>query len=119
MLQTSRNVAIIALLALAITVLPGGDAAADTALAALQIAFLAAIAWFAYRIYREQQLTLATLTDGQRGLLFGALGVIALLIAGYDEFRSWGGGGVLAWIALLAGSVAAIFLVWRQATSYS
>lgn len=119
MLQTARNVAIIALLALAITVLPGGDTAADTALMALQIAFLAAIAWFAYRIYREQQLTLATLTDGQRALLFSALGVIALLIAGYDEFRSWGGGGVLAWIALLAGAAAAIFLVWRQATSYS
>jgi hypothetical protein len=116
-LQTARNVAIIALLALAVTVVPGGGAAAETILVALSMAFLAAIAWFAYRIYRDQQMTLATLSDGRRALLFGAVGAIALLVVGFEEFTSWEG-GILVWIALMAGAVGAIFLVWRDATTY-
>jgi hypothetical protein len=116
--QTIRNVAIIALLALAIDVLPGGGDAAAAVLSALTMCFLAAIAWLVYRFYREQQLTLATLTDARRAGLFGAVGAIALLIVGYDEFASWSGGVVL-WIALMAGAVGAIFLIWREATTYT
>ena len=113
-----RNVAIILALAAVVDFLPGGGAAAATVMAALTLIFLAAIAWFAYRLYREQQLTLATLTDPQKAGLFGALGGIALLVVAYDEFRSWTGGLVL-WIALMAGCVAAMVLIWRSATSYS
>lgn len=119
MLQTARNVAIIALLALAITVIPGGDATAQTMLNALGIAFFAAIAWFAYTVYRQQELTLATMPDGRRALLFGSVGLIALLIAGYDQFREWGNGALLGWILLLAAAIIAIFVVWREATTYS
>jgi hypothetical protein len=118
MLQTIRNVAIIALLALAIDVLPGGGEAAAAVLSALTMCFLVAIAWLVYRLYREQQLTLATLTDARRAGLFGAVGAIALLFVGYDEFASWSGGVVL-WIALIAGCVGAIFLIWREATTYT
>ena len=118
MLQTLRNVAIILALAAAVDFLPGGGAAAATVMAALTMIFLAAIAWFIYRLYREQQLTLATLTDLQKAGVFGAAGGIALLVVAYDDFRSWGGGLVL-WIALMAGCAAAIFLIWRNATSYS
>jgi hypothetical protein len=117
MLPTLRNVAIIALLALAIAVLPGGGAAAETTLTALSMAFLAAIAFFIYRLYREQQMTMMTLSDGRRAILFGAVGAIALLIVGFEEF-SWEGGIVL-WIALMAAAVGAIFLVWRDATTYT
>lgn len=118
MLQTARNVAIIALLALAVTVLPGGGAAAQTMLVALSMAFLVAIAFFCFRLYNEQQMTLALMPDSRRAILFGAIGAIALLIVGYEEFASWGG-GVLVWIALMAGAIAAIFLVWRDTTTYS
>lgn len=117
-MQTVRNVAIIALLALVVDVVPGGGAAAETVLTALSMAFLAAIAFFAFRIYRDQQMTLATLSDGRRAILFGAVGVIALMIVGFEEFQSFSG-GVLLWIALMAGAVAAIFLIWRDATTYS
>ena len=41
---------------------------------------------------RQNQLTLATLSDGRRAILYGALGMIALLIAGSDELFSTGGG---------------------------
>ena len=117
MLQTIRNVAIILALAAAVDFLPGGGAAADAVMAALTLIFLAAIAWFVYRLYREQQLTLATLTDARKAGLFGAVGGIALLVVAYDEFSSWTG-GVLLWIALLAGCVGAIVLIWRSATTY-
>ena len=33
-------------------------------------------------------------------------------------FSSWAG-GVLVWIALMAAAIAAIFLVWRETTTYS
>jgi hypothetical protein len=115
--QTLRNVAIIAALAAAVDFLPGGGSAAAAVLAALTMVFLATIAWFVYRLYREQQLTLSTLTDPQKAGLFGAVGGIALLVVAYDEFRSWSG-GVLLLVALMAGCVAAIFLIWRSATTY-
>jgi hypothetical protein len=115
--QTLRNVAIILALAAVVDFLPGGGAAADTVMAALTLIFLAAIAWFVYRLYREQQLTLSTLSDARKAGLFGAVGGIALLVVAYDEFSSWTG-GVLLWVALMAGCVAAIFLIWRSATTY-
>jgi hypothetical protein len=118
MLPTLRNVAIIALMALGIAVLPGGGAAAEATLTALSMAFLAAIAFFVYRLYREQQMTMMTLTDGRRAILFGAVGAIALLIVGFEEFSDWEG-GILLWIALMAAAVGAIFLVWRDATTYT
>src|SRR5262249_5721488 len=116
--QTIRNIAIIALLALAIDLLPGGGNAASAVLAALTMCFLFAIAWMVYRFYNEQQLALATLSDGRRAGLFGAVGAIALLIVGYDEFAGFTG-GILVWIALVAGAVGIIFLIWRSASSYT
>ncbi|HEX3562858.1 MAG TPA: hypothetical protein VHU24_08485 [Solirubrobacterales bacterium] len=118
MLQTLRNIAIIAALAAGVDFLPGGGAAAATVLSALTMIFFAAIAWLIYRVYREQQLTLSTLSDTRKAGLFGAVGAIALLVVGYDDFSSWTG-GLLLWIALMAGCVAIIFLVWREATTYS
>jgi hypothetical protein len=116
-LQNVRNIAIILALAAAVDFLPGGGAAADTMIAALTMIFFAAIAWMVYRLYREQEMTLATLSDARKAGLFGAVGGIALLIVAYDEFNSWRG-GLLLWIALLAGCIAAIFLIWRRATTY-
>jgi hypothetical protein len=116
--QTIRNVAIIAALAAGVDFLPGGGAAAATVLSLLMMAFLATIAWLVYRTYREQQLTLATLTDSRKAGLFGAVGAIALLLVAYNDFRSWTG-GILLWVALMAGCIAVIFLIWRRATTYS
>jgi hypothetical protein len=116
-MQTARNVAIILALAAAVNFLPGGGEAADAILAALTMIFFAAIAWMVYRLYREQQMTLATLSDARRAGLFGAAGGIALLVVAYDDFVDWTG-GFLLWLALVAGCIAAIFLIWRSATTY-
>jgi hypothetical protein len=118
LMRTARNVAIILLLALAVDLLPGGGAAAETILVAISMAFFAAIAWFVFRLYREQQMTLLGMADGRRALLYGAVGAIALLIVGYEEFSSWSG-GIVVWIALMAAAIAAIFVVWREASTYS
>ena len=62
-------------------------------------------------------LTLAALSDGRRAILYGALGLIALLISGTGTFFSTSG-GTLLWIVLLGASVAAIWRVWLEAKTY-
>jgi hypothetical protein len=115
--RTLRNVAIVLLLALVVAFVPAGGNVAEAILTAIAMGFLAGIAWMVFVLSRQNQLTLATLSDGRRGLLYGALGMIALLIAGSDELFS-SGGGTLLWIGLLGASVAAIWRVWIDASTY-
>lgn len=105
------------LLALGVAFLPGGGNVAAAILAALTMGLLAGISWMVYVLSRENQLTLATLTDGRRAVLYGAVGMILLLIAGSDRLFSTGG-GTLLWILLLAASIAAIWKVWMEANTY-
>ena len=116
-MRTLRNVAIVALLALLVAFAPGGGNVADAILTAITMGFLAGIAWAIYVAGKQNQLTLATLSDARRGILYAALGMIALLIAGSDEMFS-SGGGTLAWILLLGASVGAIWKVWTEAATY-
>ncbi|MEZ5078056.1 MAG: hypothetical protein R2725_11515 [Solirubrobacterales bacterium] len=113
-----RNVAIIMLLALAVAFVPGGANAVDTIFTAMIMTFLAGITWMLYVLSRQNQLTLATLRDSRRAMLYGALGVIALLIAGTDKLFSTGP-GTLIWIGLLAAAVVAIWKVWVEANTHS
>jgi hypothetical protein len=115
--KAARNVAIIMLLALVVAFVPGGGIAAATITTAIGMAFLAGISWSIYVLSRENQLTLATLTDGRRAILYGAFGMLALLVAGYEKLWSTGP-GTLVWLLLLAGSVVAIWRVWTDAHSY-
>ena len=105
------------LLAAVVAFTPAGGNAADAILTAITMGFLAAIAWTVYVLSRQQQLTLATLSDGRRAILYAALGLIALLIAGNDEMFA-SGGGTLAWILLLGASIAAIWRIWTEANTY-
>jgi len=115
--RTLRNAAIVMLLALAVAFVPGGGNVAEAVLTAITMGFLAAIAWTIFVLSRQNQLTLATLSDGRRAILYGALGLIALLIAGSDEMFS-SGVGTLAWILLLGASIAAIWRVWIETRTY-
>jgi hypothetical protein len=115
--RTARNVGIVLLLALVVAFLPGGGNLAETVLTALTMGLLAGIAWMVYTLSRENQLTLATLSDGRRAVLYGAIGMILLLIAGSDRLFA-SGGGTLLWIFLLAASIAAIWKVWMEANTY-
>jgi hypothetical protein len=117
-MRTVRNVAIIMLLALPIAFTATGGNLAEALLTALSMGILAGLTWMIYIYSRENQLTLATLSDGRRALLYGALGLIALLIAGSDKLFSTGG-GTLLWILLFAAAVAAIWKVWMDANTLS
>ncbi len=117
-MQFARNLGIVALIALGITVLPGGGTAADTVLTAISMGFLAAIGLFAYRLHRENGFTLMTLSDGWKAILYGSLGLIALMIAGADEMFDTGL-GTLAWIAFVALAVFGLFSVFRESRGYA
>jgi hypothetical protein len=112
-----RNLAIVMALALAVAFVPGGGNAAEAVLTAIAMGFLAGIAWTVYVLSRQNQLTLAALSDGRRAVLYGAIGLIALLIAGSDELFA-SGGGTLVWIVLLGASIAAIWRIWLEANTY-
>lgn len=116
-MRTLRNAAIVMLLALAVAFVPGGGNVADAVLTAITMGFLAAITWTIFVLSRQNQLTLATLSDGRRAILYGALGLIVLLIAGSDEMFS-SGAGTLAWLLLLGASIAAIWRIWIETRTY-
>src|ERR1700712_3286940 len=116
-MRNFRNVAIILLLAVPVAFIPGGGNVVDTIFAAISMGFLAGIAWMLYTLSRENQLTLATLSDGRRAIFYGAFGMLALLVAGTDKLFSTGG-GTLLWILLLAASVVAIWRIWVEANTY-
>jgi hypothetical protein len=116
-MKAARNVAIIMLLALGVAFLPGGGNAVDTVMTAIIMAFLAGISWMLYTLSRQNQLTLATLSDGRRAIFYGAFGMLALLVAGQDKLWS-SGGGTLIWLVLLAAAVVAIWKIWTEANTY-
>ncbi|HEX3734094.1 MAG TPA: hypothetical protein VHU86_02960 [Solirubrobacterales bacterium] len=116
-MRTARNVAIIMVLALGVAFAPAGGNVVDAVFTALTMGFLAGIAWMLFTLSRQNQLTLATLSDSRRAILYGALGVLALLVAGFDKLQSTGGGTLLL-ILLFAASVVAIWRIWLEANTY-
>jgi hypothetical protein len=116
-MKAARNVAIIMLLALGVAFLPGGGNAVETVMTAIVMAFLAGITWMIYTLSRQNQLTLATLSDGRRAIFYSAFGMLALLVAGQDKLWSTGM-GTLIWLLLLAASVVAIWRIWVEANTY-
>ncbi len=114
-MRALRNLAIIALLALIIDVVPGGGNAADAIVAALSLLFMALIGVAAWQIFRQNRLAFAGLGDGQRAVFLGALGAIVLMIAGADELTDTGA-GLLVWLAVIGAAVFAIVRVWFEAT---
>jgi uncharacterized membrane protein len=116
-LRTLRNVAIVLLLAIPVAFIPGGGNAVEAIFTAITMGFLAGIAWMLYTLSRQNQLTLATLSDSRRAILYGGLGLLALLVAGADRMFA-SGGGTLLWILLFAAAVAGIWRVWVEANTY-
>jgi hypothetical protein len=112
-----RNIAIIAAIALAVDLLPGGGNAASAVVAVLLIAFLATLGFAGRQLYRENRITVDTLSDRDRGILYGAIGLIVLMIAAASELLATAG-GTLVWVALLSLAVGGIVTVWTRASSY-
>lgn len=115
-MKVARNVAIIALLALLLTVLPAGGNVAAAVLTTFSLVFIGAIAMLAVRFWRENSLTRDTMTDRQLGIVYGSLGAVALAVVGTDELQSTGAGTV-AWLLILAVSGWLIYNTMREANS--
>jgi hypothetical protein len=109
-MRQARNWAIVALVALAIVVLPGGGPTLSVVTTTLSIAFFVAIALFAYRMYHQYKFTLDSLSDRQRLVLYGSVGLAFLNFTATSRLFNAGGLGVLAWLALLG--VASYGVMW-------
>jgi drug/metabolite transporter (DMT)-like permease len=110
--------AVIALVALALVVLPGGGNALDAVLTALTIVFFAAIALLVARLYRQYRLDIESLDPNIRLALYGSLAIAVLTFTGTDRLFNAGGGGVLAWFALLAVASYGLFWAWTRYRRY-
>lgn len=112
-----RNIAIIVLIALVLTLLPGGSTTTATVLGAISMAFLAGIGWFVYIAHREFPMMVSSLSEGWRAVHWGSLGVIAFLIAGFTKMWD-SGAGTLLWIGLLVLAITGLFQAYRQSQTY-
>jgi hypothetical protein len=112
-----RNIAIIVAIAAAVYLLPGGGHVASTFEAALWVAFGIGIAYLGLRMYREHRISLYSLGDRHRALLYGA---VALGLFAYAaRKRMWEtGSGELLWFVLVGCVVYALLTVFRHSRSY-
>ena len=117
-MRAARNIAIIALIALAVTVLPGGGATLDVVLTLIAVAFFAAIALLGYRLYREHHFTLDALEPRQRLVLYASVGLAFLTFTASQTLFDQGGLGALLWIALLCLASYGVFWVFMQSRRY-
>ena len=115
--KTARNVAIVALIAAAVFVLPGGGRAASTFETLLLVAFAVGIGYVGLRSYREHRIALYSLGDRHRALLYGALALGVVVVVA--RARMWQTGlGELIWFALIALVAYAVIAVYRYSRSY-
>lgn len=117
MTKNVRNILIVLILAALVVAVPGGGKGANTAIQAIFLAFLAGWVVALVHFYRQHRLELYALGDSRRGLLYVALGVIAVTFTATS--RLWHTAtGEIVWIALVAGAVYAIFTVIWSARRY-
>jgi len=114
-----RNIAIVVLLSLAVWKLPGGGDTSSAILGVLLVILWAGVLFFGYRIFMEHRMTIHSLDDRLRALLYGSLVVIVLtLVATSRLWNEVGGLGVLIWFGLLGLAAWGVAAVWRAYREY-
>jgi hypothetical protein len=116
--KTAAKFGVVAAVALALVVLPGGGSTVDVALALLTIGFFAAIGVLAYRLYREHRFELDSLEQSQRFVLYASIGLAFLTFTATNRLFDRGGAGVLVWLGLLALCSYGVFWVWTRYRRY-
>ena len=115
--KTGRNIAIVALIAAAVFLLPGGGQAANTFESVLIVGFAAGFGYLGLRLYREHRYSLDSLGDHHRALLYGGIALAVFVVAA--RRRLWEtGSGELLWFVLVACAVYALLEVFRHSRSY-
>ena len=117
-LQTNlRNAAIILAITAIVYAIPSGDFALSFLEQAISLAFLAALAWIASRLYRDHRTELYSLGDRRRAVVYIALGGATLAFTAVD--RLWASGvGTVIWLVILGGCAYALYAVYRSTREY-
>ncbi|HEX2703923.1 MAG TPA: hypothetical protein VHM72_10905 [Solirubrobacteraceae bacterium] len=114
-MKHARNIAILAVIALVVVAVPGGQTAAGVASGVLSVAIAALLAYFVGRLYRDRRLELYGLGDLDRGILYAAIAGIVVLIAASQEFSSTGGSLLeLGGLAVCLCGLIRVYQVWRS-----
>ncbi|HEY1596663.1 MAG TPA: hypothetical protein VGF74_14805 [Thermoleophilaceae bacterium] len=115
-----RNFGILALIALALVVLPGGGPTVNVVLTLLGAAFLVALGFFLLQLYHENRWTLESMELVYRVVLYSSIGLAFLTFAGYQKlWQAGGASGRVVWLALLALAGYGVFWSWAQARRLS
>ena len=116
MTKTLRNIGIILLIAAIVVFVPGGGTGATVVTQAVSLAFLAALGWFAFIMYRQHRYSLYSLGDRNRLVLYLAAGIAAVTLTATSKLWLTPLGSV-AWLLLLGCaiySVVAVVLAARR-----
>ena len=117
-MRTAANYGIVVLVALAFTAAPGGGETLSVILTLLSIAFFTLIAVAGYTLYRRYRFELESLSERQRLVLYGSVGVAFLTLCATARMIDAGGVGFLAWLALLSLCTFGLYWVWTQYRAY-
>lgn len=116
--RTARNIAIVAIIAAAVFLIPGGGRAASTFEAVLLIGFGVGFGYLGLRLYREYRVTVHGLGDRYRAILYGSLALAAFLVGGYSRMLHSTALIGLLWFALLLLVLYGLMVVYRRWRSY-
>ena len=115
-MKHARNIAIIVVLAVAVAAVPGGSDTAGLVGAVFSLLFVALIAYFAGRFYRDHQVDVYGLGDVDRAVLYGAIALIAIVLVGWGSLfhRAPGTIVAIALLALAAGGLMRVYRNWQR-----
>lgn len=116
-LATARNIAIILIIAALVVLVPGGGTGAHVALQAASLIFLGTIGWFAMVMYRQYRVSLYSLGDRRRAILYGAVALAVLTLSATPRLWATSGGSV-AWLVLIGLAVYAVVAITLSARRY-
>ena len=115
---TLRGFFILALIAGAITAASGGERVLFALFVLMRIAFLLAMVWFAYTLWRNHRSEINVWPLRARAVFYGAaLLLVADLLVYF--FRHVAGPDALAFFLVLGGCGYALWRVWRDQHTYS
>ncbi len=118
MTDNQRNILIVVGAALALTVFTGVlGPVAGLLFTILQLLFLVALAWLAYRFWRENRSTIDTMPGDRRLMLYGAAAVLALVVLS-SRFWVVDAFSALIFFAIVGACLYALYTVWQDARGY-
>jgi hypothetical protein len=112
--RTWIGLGIIALVALLIVAMPSGGSFVSLVNNTINAIFLTMIAFGMVRLYHGQAEWLSSLTERNRGIVYGAVAASVLAIVATERFRALWNGGIVLVILIVGACGFAIYWVWRD-----